>query len=49
MKKKIVRRKIKRPSSGKRPYFTKDTQKAIFNFCEAESQEEREALSPEEQ
>ncbi len=34
-KKKIVRRKIKRPSSGKKPYFTKDTQRAINEFCSA--------------
>ena len=33
-KKKIVRKKIKRPSSGKKPYFTKDTQRAINEFCE---------------
>ena len=32
-KKKIIRKKIKRPSSGKKPYFTKDTQKAIAAFC----------------
>jgi len=46
MKKKLVkkRRRIKRPSSGKKPYFTKDTQAAIHKFCEAESVEDREKI-----
>ena len=37
-------RKIKRPSSGRRPYFTKDTQKAINQFCESSCYETRSAL-----
>ncbi|OUU74637.1 MAG: hypothetical protein CBC29_05785 [Methylococcaceae bacterium TMED69] len=38
------RRKIKRPSSGRAPYFTKDTQKAIHDFCESECLKERDKL-----
>ena len=30
---KTKRRKIKRPSSGRKPYFTKQTQEAIKTFC----------------
>ena len=37
-------RKIKRPSSGRRPYFTKDTQKAINEFCGSDCFETRSAL-----
>jgi len=29
-------RKIKRPSSGKKPYFTPDTQEAIMAFCSSD-------------
>ena len=37
MPKMVKRRvKIKRPSSGKKPYFTKDTQEAIESFCKSE-------------
>ena len=42
-KKKRIRR-IKRPSSGKKPYFTKDTQKAIEIFCKSECSTERAKL-----
>lgn len=46
MKKKLVRRrsKIKRPSSGRTPYFTKDTQAAIHDFCETDCDKTREKL-----
>jgi hypothetical protein len=37
MKTKGRRRKIKRPSSGRKPYFTKDTQSAIKEFCSSDS------------
>jgi len=38
------RRKIKRPSSGKKPYFTKDTQKAIQEFCNTDDHAQRAEL-----
>lgn len=42
--KKIIKRKIKRPSSGKKPYFTKDTQKAIKEYVESSDQKFRERV-----
>lgn len=43
-KKIVKRRKIKRPSSGKKPYFTKDTQAAIKNYVESKDQNFREKV-----
>ncbi len=37
----MARKKIKRRPSGRKPYFTKDTQAAIFEFCSAECSEEK--------
>jgi hypothetical protein len=34
-KKIVKKRKIKRPSSGRKPYFTKDTQRAIKEYVES--------------
>mgnify|MGYP003995153213 CR=1 FL=1 len=44
MAKKKRYRKIKRPSSGRKPYFTKDTQKAIIAFCESTCYDTRSEL-----
>ena len=41
-KAKKVIRKIKRPSSGKKPYFTKDTQQAIKEYVESDNEKFRE-------
>tara|TARA_Y100001970_G_C14251161_1_gene872001 strand:- start:2859 stop:3584 length:726 start_codon:yes stop_codon:yes gene_type:complete len=38
------RKKIKRPRSGRAPYFTKATQQAIHDFCESDCQELRNKL-----
>ena len=37
-------RKIKRPSSGKKPYFTKDTQLAIKKYVSSDDEEFREKI-----
>jgi len=35
------RRKIKRPSSGRKPYFTQETQEAIESFCKSSCSDQR--------
>ena len=40
----MKRRKIRRKPSGKKPYFTKETQASIKLFIESEDFDEREIL-----
>ena len=42
--KKVIKRKIKRPPSGKKPYFTKDTQQAIKEYVQSDDQSFREQV-----
>lgn len=39
---KVLRKKIKRPPSGKEPYFTKETQQAIKEYVESDNEKFRE-------